>query len=101
METDQTKEGVWDRWQGDLEATASHRPKAEWLIRSLVVIQLLQECSPPSFQLTLAQLTFRRVPARLVEQRHSSPKASSEGRGGLDKALTGLGLGARLLPSPS
>lgn len=44
--------------EGDLVATASHRPKAEPLIRSLVVIQLLQECPPPPFQLTLTQLTF-------------------------------------------
>lgn len=44
--------------EGDLGATASHRPKAEQLVRSLVVIQLLQECPPPPFQLTLTQLTF-------------------------------------------
>lgn len=52
--------------EGDLEARASHRPKAERLVRSLVVIQLLQKCPPPPFQLTLAQLAFRRVPARLL-----------------------------------
>ena len=42
----------------DLGAAASHRPEAEQLVGSLVVIQLLQECPPPPFQLTLAQLTF-------------------------------------------
>lgn len=86
--------------EGDLGSTASHRPKAEQLVGSLVVIQLLQECPPPPFQLALAQLTFRRVPARLVEQRHSSPTASPEGHRGLKRVLTGLGSGASLSPSP-
>lgn len=52
--------------EGDLGSTASHRPEAERLVGSLVVVQLLQERPPPPFQLTLAQLTFRRVPARLL-----------------------------------
>lgn len=87
--------------EGDLGVIASCRPESEQLVGSLVVVQLLQERPPPPFQLTLAQLTFRRVPARLVEQRHSSPTASPEGRGGLDRVLTGLGPGACLSPSPS
>lgn len=44
--------------EGVLGATASHRPEAEQLVGSLVVIQLLQECPPPPFQLALAQLAF-------------------------------------------
>lgn len=57
MDTDQTKEGVCDS-EGDLGDAASHRPEAEQLVGSLVVIQLLQKCPPPPFQLTLAQLTL-------------------------------------------
>lgn len=52
--------------EGDLGVIASCRPESEQLVGSLVVVQLLQERPPPPFQLTLAQLTFRRVPARLL-----------------------------------
>lgn len=44
--------------EGDLGPTAPHRPEAEQLVGSLVVIQLLQERPPPSFQLALAQLAL-------------------------------------------
>lgn len=87
--------------EGDLGSTASHRPEAERLVGSLVVIQLLQERPPPPFQLTLAQLAFRRVPARLVGRRHSSAPASPEGHGGLRRVPAALGSGACLSPSPS
>ena len=75
MDTDPTKEEVLGQTARVNSATASRRPEAWWCVRSLVVVQLLQERPPPSFQLPLTQLTFRRVPARLVEQRHSSPTA--------------------------